>query len=118
MSKMDKRENIILIASEPLTFEKGEYYSRSPYAIVSHADTSAADWMEIRTNHMVVVTPKMNLLQVPIIDKYYVQPSDPEYGGRGVDFAAAKGLLSPRRDVTPVAPDPIPTEKLSSVDSL
>ncbi|KAI0082288.1 N-terminal nucleophile aminohydrolase [Panus rudis PR-1116 ss-1] len=79
MSKMDKRENIILIASEPLTFEK-------------------ADWMEIRTNHMVVVTPKMNLLQIPIVDKYYVPPSDPEYGERGTDFAAGKGFLSPRRD--------------------
>ncbi|CAL1695673.1 unnamed protein product [Somion occarium] len=90
MSKTDKRENIILIASEPLTFEK-------------------ADWMEIRTNHMVVVTPKMNLLQVPIIDNYYVQPSDPEYGGRGIDFAAAKGFLSSRRDVNPI-PETTPTE--------
>lgn len=77
-------------------------------------DPTAADWMEIRTNHMVVVTPKMNLLQVPIIDKYYVQPSDPEYGGRGVDFAAAKGLLSPRRDVNPIAPDPTSTEKVAA----
>ncbi|THH33999.1 hypothetical protein EUX98_g139 [Antrodiella citrinella] len=71
MSKMDKRENIILIASEPLTFEK-------------------ADWMEIRTNHMVVITPKMNLLQVPIIDKYFVRPTDPEWSGRDTDFAAGK----------------------------
>ncbi|KAI0695169.1 nucleophile aminohydrolase [Cytidiella melzeri] len=80
MSKTDKRENIIMIASEPLTFEK-------------------ADWMEIRTNHMVVITPKMNLLQIPIIDKYFVPPSDPAALNRGTDFAAGKGLLSPRRDV-------------------
>ncbi|EKM61102.1 uncharacterized protein PHACADRAFT_134287 [Phanerochaete carnosa HHB-10118-sp] len=80
MTKMDKRENIIMIASEPLTFEK-------------------ADWMEIRTNHMVVITPKMNLLQIPIIDKYYVTPSDPSAQHRGTDFAAAKGLLSPRREL-------------------
>ncbi|GJE87680.1 class II glutamine amidotransferase [Phanerochaete sordida] len=82
MSKMDKRENIIMIASEPLTFEK-------------------ADWMEIRTNHMVVITPKMNLLQIPIVDKYYVTPSDPTAQHRGTDFAAAKGLLSPRRELPP-----------------
>lgn len=77
MTKADKRENIIMIASEPLTFEK-------------------ADWMEIRTNTMVVITPKMNLLQIPIIDKFYVSPSDPAALNRGTDFAAAKGLLSPR----------------------
>ncbi|TBU35334.1 N-terminal nucleophile aminohydrolase [Dichomitus squalens] len=81
MSKTDKRENLILIASEPLTFEK-------------------ADWMEIRTNHMVVITPKMNLLQIPIVDKFYVKPSDPAAPHRDVEFAAAKGFLSPglRRD--------------------
>lgn len=81
MSKMDKRENIIMIASEPLTFEK-------------------ADWMEIKTNHMVVITPKMNLLQFPIVDKYYVPPSDPAALNRGTEFAASKGLLSPHRDVS------------------
>ncbi|KAH7916400.1 N-terminal nucleophile aminohydrolase [Hygrophoropsis aurantiaca] len=83
MSKADKRENIIMIASEPLTFEK-------------------ADWMEIRTNSMAVITPKMNLLQIPIIDKFYVPPSDPASLNRGTDFAAAKGLLSPRRALAPV----------------
>ncbi|KAL4070902.1 N-terminal nucleophile aminohydrolase [Scleroderma citrinum] len=83
MTKADKRENIIMIASEPLTFEK-------------------ADWMEIRTNNMVVITPKMNVLQIPIIDKFYVSPSDPAALNRGTDFAAAKGLLSPRNCLSPV----------------
>ena len=45
---------------------------------------------------MVVITPKMNLLQIPIMDKYYVPPSDPAALARGTSFAAAKGLLSPR----------------------
>jgi len=85
MTKADKRENIIMIASEPLTFEK-------------------ADWMEIRTNNMAVITPKMNLLQIPIIDKFYVSPSDPAALNRGTDFAAAKGLLSPRKALAPVQP--------------
>jgi len=79
MSKTDKRENIIMIASEPLTFEK-------------------ADWMEIRTNNMVVITPKMNLLQIPIMDQFYVTPSDPAALARATDFAEAKGLLNPRRE--------------------
>jgi glutamine amidotransferase len=76
MSKRDKRENIIMIASEPLTFEK-------------------ADWLEIKTNTMVVVTPKMNLLQIPIVDEFFT----PVLGtSRGVEFAATKGLLSPKGD--------------------
>ncbi|EJD04100.1 N-terminal nucleophile aminohydrolase [Fomitiporia mediterranea MF3/22] len=78
MSKADKRENIIMIASEPLTFEK-------------------ADWMEIRTNNMIVVTPKMNLLQIPIVDEFYVPPSDPASLNRTTSFAEGKGLLNPRR---------------------
>ncbi|KAG7099096.1 hypothetical protein E1B28_000970 [Marasmius oreades] len=75
MSKADKRENIIMIASEPLTFER-------------------ADWMEIKTNNMVVITPRMNLLQIPIIDKFYVPPSDPASLTRATEFAREKGLLS------------------------
>jgi hypothetical protein len=99
MSKTDKRDNIIMvyvvlssldnpiscrtllqIASEPLTFEK-------------------ADWMEIRTNNMVVITSKMNLLQIPIMDQFYVTPSDPAALARATDFAEAKGLLNPRRSL-------------------
>jgi glutamine amidotransferase len=54
---------------------------------------------------MVVITPKMNLLQIPIIDEYYVAPSDPAAPNRGTDFAAGKGLLSPRRDLPRLEPD-------------
>ena len=50
--------------------------------------------MEIKTNHMVVITPKMNLLQIPIKDKYYASPSDPLT--RATEFAEEKGLLVPQ----------------------
>ncbi len=45
---------------------------------------------------MIVITPKMNLLQIPITDEFYVPPSDPLAGKRGVEFAAQKGLLNPK----------------------
>ncbi|KAJ3551045.1 hypothetical protein NMY22_g46 [Coprinellus aureogranulatus] len=83
MTKSDKRENIIMIASEPLTFER-------------------ADWMEIRTNHMAVITPKMNFLQIPIIDEFYVPPSDPAALKRTTEFAQEKGLLNPRKVLPPI----------------
>lgn len=56
----------------------------------------SADWMEIKTNHMVVITPKMNLLQIPIKDKFYVPPSDPAALTRDIEFAQEKGLLVPQ----------------------
>jgi glutamine amidotransferase len=42
MTKADKRERIIMIASEPLTFER-------------------TDWIEVKTNMMVVITPKVSV---------------------------------------------------------
>lgn len=56
----------------------------------------SADWMEIKTNHMVVITPKMNLLQIPIKDKFYVPPSDPAALTRATEFAQEKGFLVPQ----------------------
>ncbi|KAL1405287.1 glutamine amidotransferase subunit [Vanrija albida] len=73
MTKADKRERIIMIASEPLTFER-------------------ADWVEVKTNMMVVITPKMNLLQIPIIDDYWVAPQDPAANSRSPDFAIKLGF--------------------------
>ncbi|KAF9015116.1 nucleophile aminohydrolase [Cyathus striatus] len=96
MSKADKRENIIMIASEPLTFER-------------------ADWMEIKTNHMVVITPKMNLLQIPIIDKFYVSPSDPAALARRTEFAQEKGLLAPREELKVI--DALPGNRRQPVTS-
>jgi hypothetical protein len=58
--------------------------------------------MEIKTNHMVVITPKMNLLQIPIIDQYYVPPSDPNAFARATEFAQEKGLLNPRMNIPTV----------------
>jgi hypothetical protein len=57
--------------------------------------------MEIRTNNMVVITPKMNLLQIPIIDEFYVPPSDPAAHLRATSFVEGKGLLSGRPPIEP-----------------
>ena len=45
---------------------------------------------------MIVITPKMNLLQIPIVDEFYVPPSDPLSGKRGIEFATQKGLFNPK----------------------
>ncbi|KAG0237343.1 hypothetical protein BGW42_001263 [Actinomortierella wolfii] len=73
MVKADKREDMVVIASEPLTFEK-------------------ADWLTIPTNTLMVVTDKMNVLLYPIIDEYHnpnpAQRSTPE---DAIAYAVMKG---------------------------
>jgi len=93
ISKSDKRENIIMIASEPLTFEK-------------------ADWMEIKTNTLVVVTPKMNILQIPIIDEF---SSSSNMKKRTVEFAAEKGYWTAKKAHISTGSDVQPGEPLSDL---
>lgn len=54
MCKRDRREDIIVIASEPLTYER-------------------TDWISVPPNTCLVVTTKLNLLVYPIEDKYYTE---------------------------------------------
>ncbi|KAA1074463.1 hypothetical protein PGT21_006190 [Puccinia graminis f. sp. tritici] len=68
--KCDKRERIVLIASEPLTFEK-------------------TDWLEIPCQTVIIITPKMNVLQFPIIDEFFQHTLTPN---RSSDYVIGKGL--------------------------
>ena len=95
-----------MIASEPLTFEKGNCFA-TPVPYRASNELFSADWMEIKTNMLVTITPKMNVLQSPIIDEFWVPPSDPAAKQRGVDLAVAKGLL-PNRDARPPPAMPTP----------
>src|SRR5258708_19648955 len=36
-----------------------------------------ADWMEIKTNYMIVVPPKMNFLLIPTFNTFYLSPPTP-----------------------------------------
>ncbi|KAJ2886386.1 glutamine amidotransferase subunit [Coemansia aciculifera] len=52
MIKANKREDVVVVASEPLTYER-------------------SDWMVIPTNTLLVITPKLNVHLYPIHDKYW-----------------------------------------------
>ncbi|KAI7827203.1 nucleophile aminohydrolase [Kickxella alabastrina] len=52
MIKANKREDVVVVASEPLTYER-------------------SDWMVIPTNTLLVITPKLNVHLYPILDKYW-----------------------------------------------
>ncbi|KAJ1989762.1 glutamine amidotransferase subunit [Coemansia spiralis] len=52
MVKRNKHEDVVVVASEPLTFER-------------------SDWMAIPTNTLLVITPKLNVHLHPIKDEYW-----------------------------------------------
>ncbi|CAM0134736.1 glutamine amidotransferase subunit [Umbelopsis sp. WA50703] len=86
MVKADRREDMVVVASEPLTFEK-------------------ADWLTIPTNTLLVITPKLSVLLSPIKDKYYradplARSEDapvvgPEVDATGVEESITKFTVKP-----------------------
>ena len=71
MERHDKGQDLVLIASEPLTFERG-------------------DWVTVPTNSILSIN-KQTVLIHPIVDKYY-QP-DPSFS-RSAAFVESKGMAS------------------------
>eukprot|EP00158_Paraphelidium_tribonemae_P007226 Partr_v1_DN28159_c4_g1_i5_m56098 putative glutamine amidotransferase len=51
MAKADKKQDIVIISSEPLTYERN-------------------DWITVPANSMIIITPKLNVLTFPIMDEY------------------------------------------------
>lgn len=92
MIKSDKREDIVLVASEPLTFEKGESIEQA----YNNETDFIADWIPIETNSMIIITPKNNVLIYPIVDEYETH-TDPT-AKRSGSFAESKGLRAAPRN--------------------
>lgn len=70
MERMNKSQNLVMIASEPLTFERN-------------------DWISVPTNSTISIK-NLNVLLHPIIDEYYSKdPIQP----RSYQFASSKGML-------------------------
>lgn len=70
MERLGKNQDVIMVASEPLTFERG-------------------DWTTVPTNSLITIQ-KQTILLHPIIDEYYQQ--DPLFT-RNSYLAEAKGLM-------------------------
>ncbi|KAH3684199.1 hypothetical protein WICPIJ_004842 [Wickerhamomyces pijperi] len=86
MERLDRGQNVIMVASEPLTFERG-------------------DWIAVPTNSVLTIRNQTVLLH-PIIDEYFQE--DPLYS-RSSTFAESKGLMgsiplaeAPDADVPPL----------------
>ncbi|CEP23645.1 K07008 [Cyberlindnera jadinii] len=70
MERIDRSQNVIMVASEPLTFERG-------------------DWIAVPTNTVLTIK-KQTVLLHPIRDEYY--QADPLFT-RSSSFAESKGLM-------------------------
>ncbi|KAK9465608.1 nucleophile aminohydrolase [Lipomyces arxii] len=72
MERRDRRQDVVLVASEPLTFERN-------------------DWVTVPTNSILTIY-NQKVLMHPIVDEYYqTDLSVP----RSSNFAASRGLVSP-----------------------
>ncbi len=87
MERRDRGQNIIMVASEPLTFER-------------------SDWITIPTNTILSINGQTVLLH-PILDEYH--QLDPSYT-RSSGFAESKGLVSPMPVSQPTAVPPLERE--------
>lgn len=70
MERLDRSQDVIMIASEPLTFERG-------------------DWITVPTNTILSVKNQTVLFH-PIVDEYWQE--DPVFA-RSSGFAISKGLM-------------------------
>ena len=70
MERLDRSQDVIMVASEPLTFERG-------------------DWTTVPTNSVLTIK-KQTVLLHPIIDEYY--QDDPQYL-RSSELAESKGFM-------------------------
>ena len=52
MVKSNKREDVVIVTSEPLTFER-------------------SDWLPVPANSLIIITPKLNVLISPVMDEYH-----------------------------------------------
>ncbi|ODV86216.1 hypothetical protein CANARDRAFT_196512 [[Candida] arabinofermentans NRRL YB-2248] len=89
MERVDRSQNLIMIASEPLTFERG-------------------DWISVPTNSTLTVR-KQTVLLHPILDEYY--QADPTFT-RSSEFAESKGLMGayPKSEIVDKALPPLERE--------
>ncbi|PKI82807.1 hypothetical protein MVES_003230 [Malassezia vespertilionis] len=105
MVKADRRQKIVVIASEPLTFEKGMHRCMN---------SLAADWMEVESNTILCITPNMNVLQYPILDEYHSPRSQMHV--RNPNFAMRAGF-HPNTHIAPEIREHIQTDSVCATTS-
>lgn len=112
MERKDKGADIVLVASEPLTFERGRSSPVLQRFPRKQADSSAENWVNVPTNSILTIH-RQTVMVHPILDKYYDR--DPAHV-RSSAFVQANGLVSNEKSLNgPLTPA---TEHTGSLDML
>lgn len=107
MERKDRGADIVLVASEPLTFERGKLlpcrYRVQP-RVQCHVLTvqCAENWVNVPTNSILTIH-RQTVMMHPILDRFYEK--DP-YHVRSSAFVQAKGLVSNEKGPASEAPSP------------
>lgn len=86
MERKDKGADIVLVASEPLTFERGTH----PHFTITQRLTSTENWVNVPTNSILTIH-RQTVMVHPVMDKYYER--DPHHV-RSSAFVQTQGLVS------------------------
>jgi glutamine amidotransferase len=84
MERRDKGSDIVLVASEPLTFERGMFIYSFPHCSLL---TQSDNWVTVPTNSTLTIS-KQTVMIHPIVDEFYSPNPAHE---RSANFAQAKG---------------------------
>lgn len=89
MERLNRSQDVIFVALEPLTFERG-------------------DWICVPTNTIITITKNNTVLMYPIEDEFYNELE------RSLDFAKSKGLMGgvPTKEDEPQDEDGVPPLEL------
>ena len=100
MERHDKGADIVLVASEPITFERREYHSCVDFVLMlansCHSHAKKDNWVSVPTNSVVTIHNQTVLLH-PILDEFYDEGMNHD---RSSSYALSKGLVSTAPGIT------------------
>lgn len=90
MERHDKGADIVLVASEPLTFERGTPHHRPTQSTTQSANHKTDNWVTVPTNSTLTIH-KQTVMIHPILDQYHNQSP---FHTRSLKLATEKGQMS------------------------
>lgn len=120
MERQDKGADIVLVASEPITFERSEYLMSEELLVYLLTGPFLIDnWVSVPTNSVVTIH-KQTVLLHPILDEFYDEDLNHD---RSSCYAVSKGLVSTapgttlQPQSTPGCGPPNPISGVANVDT-
>lgn len=100
MKRRDKGADVVLVSSEPLTFERGQpKLTRHLKFRNRFTDCTAENWINVPTNSILTIHDQTAFVQ-PIIDQFHHK--DP-WHRRSAGFVQSKGLAANEKAPTPLS---------------